>query len=156
MTPRKLIEVFRGYKNRLAVSPEKLPDEQYDAYYGHDIRPKEAHSHLVWMCDQAIDFVAEGRIEKAMRWLGFIQGVFWVLSLKTLNELRDDSKPAVDAESIREVEDERILKKVLEAFPEVCPASMSLKDVKKLSIEAKGRWTGSEPNVQNLKKNKKP
>lgn len=100
MTPSKLVKVFSNYKKRLVVPPAKLSDEQYDWRYLDGISSGDTHRHLVWMCDQAIGFVAEGRIEKAMRWLGFIQGALWCMGVKTLNALRDDSKP--DGEGIEQ------------------------------------------------------
>jgi len=73
------------------------------------------------MCVEADKFVKEGRIEKAMRWLGFIQGCLYCLTVKTLNELRDDSKPATGMDSIREAEDNRCLDALDEAAVKAAP-----------------------------------
>ncbi len=35
----------------------------------------ERLSHLLWMCEEVTALVAERRIEKSMRWLGFIYPV---------------------------------------------------------------------------------
>jgi len=50
-------------------------------------------NHLYWMCDQVAVFISENRIEKAMRWLGFIQGAFWVLGVRTVEEMKKDNMP---------------------------------------------------------------
>jgi hypothetical protein len=92
MTPEKLVSVLSGYRRLWRCPAKKLEGEQYDLPYVQNINPFDVQLHLAWMCEQAADFVAEGRIEKAMRWLGFIQGVLWMMGLKTLNQLRDDSK----------------------------------------------------------------
>lgn len=89
MTDEKLIELFSKYK-------QTKPPKQYDNYddtdrcYSNFFFP--SLQHITWMCDQAICFVQHGKREKAMRWLDFIQGVIWTHGLRSLNELRDDSR----------------------------------------------------------------
>lgn len=102
MTPEKVVSVLSQYRRRLATTPMRLSQEQFDSYchWRHGVPHRDVLCHLAWMCEQAIDFVAEGRMEKAMRWLGFIQGVLWALGIKTLNELRDDSKPDEQEEEL--------------------------------------------------------
>lgn len=50
-------------------------------------------AHYKFMCDKAQRFVDDGRIEKAMRWLGFLQGALWRCGRFTLNELKKHSRP---------------------------------------------------------------
>lgn len=50
-------------------------------------------SHLLWMCEEAQNFINQGRKEKAMRWLGFVQGVFCVQNLFSIEELGRHSMP---------------------------------------------------------------
>jgi hypothetical protein len=45
------------------------------------------------MLPKAIRFVEEGRRDKAMRWLGFIQGVLWVQRIYTIDELKLHNAP---------------------------------------------------------------
>lgn len=35
----------------------------------------------------------EGRIEKAFRWLGFVQGCLWATGQYTLDELKNHNRP---------------------------------------------------------------
>lgn len=49
--------------------------------------------HLLWMCQTIPLFLQEGRREKAMRWLGFLQGVCWVERIRTIEELKRDNMP---------------------------------------------------------------
>ena len=49
-------------------------------------------SHLKKMCLKAIGLIEAGETEKAMRWLGFIQGAMWHMQLKTIKELRSDNR----------------------------------------------------------------
>ena len=51
--------------------------------------------HVRQMIPQVREFVRQGRMEKAMRWLGFIQGVFWIIGMYTIQEMKDHNKPDV-------------------------------------------------------------
>lgn len=53
-------------------------------------------NHLAWMCGEAPGFV-EGepspeRREKAMRWLGFVQGQLAAFDLMTVEEMKEDNR----------------------------------------------------------------
>jgi hypothetical protein len=50
--------------------------------------------HLCWMCLQIPAFLESNRIEKAMRWLGFIQGSMWVMGIRTVEEMKRDNMPS--------------------------------------------------------------
>jgi hypothetical protein len=44
------------------------------------------------MFPKMVQFVSEDKIEKAMRWLGFVQGVLWVCGVYTLEQLKADNR----------------------------------------------------------------
>ncbi len=48
--------------------------------------------HLRWMCREVVLLVEAGRIEKAHRWLGFLQGAFWVKGIFNIEQLKDDNR----------------------------------------------------------------
>ncbi len=48
---------------------------------------------MLWMCDEAVTFIADGKIDKAMRWLGFIQGALWVMGVSTIEESKRANMP---------------------------------------------------------------
>lgn len=49
--------------------------------------------HLAYMCDNATEIlIPSGKTDKAMRWLGFIQGVLVSRKLFTLEEVRGHSR----------------------------------------------------------------
>lgn len=52
--------------------------------------------HCHGMLDKMVVFVEQGRLEKAFRWLGFIQGVLWASSVFRLQELKDHNAPIAD------------------------------------------------------------
>lgn len=49
--------------------------------------------HMKWMVEEATRLVREGHREKAMRWLGFIQGGLWVMGLSSIEESRQANMP---------------------------------------------------------------
>lgn len=58
-------------------------------------------SHLLWMTRNGLVLIEEKRREKAMRWLGFIQGALWQLDLADIETLKGMNKPD-DAEYDKE------------------------------------------------------
>lgn len=55
--------------------------------------------HVAYMCGESIRFVDEDRVPKAMRWLGFIQGVLWMSHLFSIDQLKDHSRPTPEEEA---------------------------------------------------------
>ena len=53
----------------------------------------EALEHARWMLGEISRFVQIGKIEKACRWLGFVQGIFWVTGIRLIKQMRDDNRP---------------------------------------------------------------
>jgi hypothetical protein len=49
-------------------------------------------NHVKWMLEQIPMFIEENKIDKANRWLGFVQGVFWVRNFYNIGEMRDDNR----------------------------------------------------------------
>ena len=87
MTPEKLIELFKFYDQDLIKRGISIANQSKLA-----ISRYSNLEHLRYMCDRAQDFVEEGRIEKAMR---FIQGVLFTESIFTLKELKNQSRPNI-------------------------------------------------------------
>jgi hypothetical protein len=55
--------------------------------------PKK-YAHVWWMITTLRDFIHEGRMEKAFRWLGFIQGVLWACGMYSVEDLAGHNKPS--------------------------------------------------------------
>lgn len=72
--------------------------EVLDKYYsilGAHIPERGAHCrlcHCKGMIDEISTWDAD-RMDKAFRWLGFIQGVFWCEKVYTLDEMKGHNKP---------------------------------------------------------------
>lgn len=73
MTNEKLAETLKIY-------------EHAGGDWGSDAR------YCTTMVPRALEFIEEGEIDKAHRWLGFIQGVMWVEKIYTLEELKEHSR----------------------------------------------------------------
>lgn len=64
--------------------------------YLNGVEPKQHHQgltrqHLRWMCEQ----IATLSEAKAMRWLGYVQGVLVAWGVATLTEMKELSRDAV-------------------------------------------------------------
>lgn len=99
MTPARVKEIATKYETLLlkgGSKPERLKDEvPVPGSPARYISTEERLNHLLWMCS-ALKEIAEqeGRIEKAMRWLGFIQGALWSADIVTIEDLKHDNMPA--------------------------------------------------------------
>jgi hypothetical protein len=93
MTPEKLKKILAEYAALLHPG-ERMPESGYPVRaFLEGWRRTLVEGHLHWMCQEAQAFPEKNKVEKAMRWLGFVQGVLWCLGDKSLDDLRDDSKP---------------------------------------------------------------
>ncbi len=83
MTDKDVINVMRVYlalPEIAAVSPRR------------DAENAAARAeHIHWMCLETIELVRQGRIEKAMRWLGFVQGVLWWAGIRSVEQMKQDN-----------------------------------------------------------------
>ena len=88
MTTEKLREAF--------LACEALVAEQgvSTAVRNADAEDREGRlSHLLWLAQNGLLLVEEGRREKAMRWLGFLQGAVWAFKLANIDNLKGMNRP---------------------------------------------------------------
>lgn len=88
MTSAHLKSVFEKY---LAQWGAHYPPQRQDTT---DLDPRNKEKvllHTMWMCKQGTAFVDEGDVEKAMRWLGFVQGMLFYTGHYTIDEMRAHS-----------------------------------------------------------------
>lgn len=92
MTVEKLVTLFKYYDWWLESVCSVAAKRHEDPTHWVDIR-----QHLRWMCQTALDeLIPQSRIEKAMRWLGFIQGMMCALRMAPLPNLKEHSMPETD------------------------------------------------------------
>lgn len=98
MTKEKIREVLDIYRKQFSKLDFIKKDE-----YGHSdtvfvgLQPYSSHkvtSHAFSMIDKIEEFLNEDRIEKAFRWLGFIQGCLWATGWYTIEELKNHNRPS--------------------------------------------------------------
>ncbi len=89
MTGDQIVAATDRYDREL--EKEEIPIAEHP----HDIvcmMRRAALAHLRTMFPKMVQFVSEDKIEKAMRWLGFVQGVLWVCGVYTLEQLKADNR----------------------------------------------------------------
>ena len=65
----------------------------YEAYVKTDFNETKESRHLIEMTIKAREFYDAGRVEKAMRWLGFLQGAFYAWREFSIDELKAHVMP---------------------------------------------------------------
>lgn len=92
MTDEKLLQVIDELEKLAPTAPWGYGLDQPDASHGE---------HVLSMFPRLRVLVAEGRREKAMRWIGFIQGALWAwgeADLETLKRMNMADGVEYDAE----------------------------------------------------------
>lgn len=87
----KMREVVQQYRILLGNIPPLAGP------YDRPPTPRKAIAHCAGMLEKVEAFINEGTPEawdKANRWLGFLQGVFWTQGTYTLDQMRDHNRPA--------------------------------------------------------------
>lgn len=90
MTSAQILQVVRLYQQRLQeegfeAARYKWPDMRHQSRRG-------ALNHVLHMCNEVKKFVKAEELEKAFRWLGFMQGVLWVCGMYSIDEMRGHNK----------------------------------------------------------------
>lgn len=90
---KDLFQLYYDYWDRSwpGLLPEQLPIYLVAEKAG-DLQSHERIKHFKFMCIAGQKFVDGGEIEKAMRWLGFMQGVLWRSDHFTLDQLKEQSR----------------------------------------------------------------
>lgn len=91
MTPERVLEVAALYEKRFrdhGVLPLCCRDPDADSLDG----PTRNIRHVAWMLGEIKGQIAANEIEKAMRWLGFVQGVLWTYGWYALDEMREQNR----------------------------------------------------------------
>jgi hypothetical protein len=99
MTKDKLKEIFRKYYEYWDTYWPEVSAAQLPAYLRGepmgDLLPSQRAGHYKFICLHG-QLLADTDVEKAMRWLGFMQGVLWHAEIFSLEEIMDQSRGAVN------------------------------------------------------------
>lgn len=96
MTKDQILTAVRKYDGWLSAYPAERcgPGETILASLVRvrlDDAVPRALGHTRWMCHEVEGFL-DSNLEKANRWLGFIQGVLWFSGYATIDQLKDDNR----------------------------------------------------------------
>lgn len=81
-----MIEVLNIYENHLKGNNlRRMSDNDWP-------NRKDCYSHILYMIPEIKKFIDENKLDKASRWLGFIQGSLWTNGDFVLSELKDHNR----------------------------------------------------------------
>mgnify|MGYP003395309543 FL=1 len=64
----------------------------YEEYLHNHGRQGIIENHCKYILEQILTFIKQNNTEKAMRWLGFVQGCLWTCHYFTIDELRGHNR----------------------------------------------------------------
>ena len=74
---------------------QPVPYPNVDARLGGSVyrgAKYDALNEAYWMCEEARKLVRQGRWSKALRWIGFIQGLVWMCGLCSISEIKTHNR----------------------------------------------------------------
>lgn len=95
MTTEKCSEVLDRYERKL---DELLLDREHARKKGW--LWLDNMNHLATMPPRMRGFLSEGRTDKFMRWLGFMQGAFWVMGTYSIEDMKNHNRPDEERDCI--------------------------------------------------------
>lgn len=91
MTSEKILEVARTYQEFFERNSIKKVDYPHDEIL-QSLNVGLEHCH--GMIEKIVEFIHQGRREKAMRWVCFIQGYLWSQGIYTLTDFMNHNRPS--------------------------------------------------------------
>jgi len=87
---REIISLYRSYFEKRGIAKKEFSNLQYQYYIVGDDLLAQCH----WMLGKMEEFTNQGQsgLEKAFRWLGFIQGCLASQQCFTIKQLREQSR----------------------------------------------------------------
>lgn len=92
MDLEKVREILTVYEAELKEKGHKAVRAD-DELFASLLHTSVIGNHLLWMCEQVDKTYSD---TKAMRWLGFIQGVLWILGRKSIKQMKEENRPEGD------------------------------------------------------------
>lgn len=69
--------------------------QSYETTLSGELSPGDILQHLAFVCEETPRLMAAGRVDKAMRWLGWLQGAVWGLGSESLHAAKRKNMPDV-------------------------------------------------------------
>lgn len=90
MSDEKITQVLDLYEDK---AQQVLANELEEARFRSGTFELQAAHKVLDMIPKSREFLKEGRREKLMRWLGFMQGAWWAAGVYTVDELKEHNMP---------------------------------------------------------------
>lgn len=88
-----MLDFYCKTLTELGYRSEPYPDVDARIGIGRFETPKFATlNHALWMCNQTRDFLRQGRLAKAYRWIGTIQGILLMNGVFSITELKGHNR----------------------------------------------------------------
>lgn len=91
MTDEQVRQVVTAYRARLEREGYQPIQIDFDRTTSSFPRSRQLE-HVSWMCGEILAALQAGEREKAMRWLGFTQGVLWAQGVYAVSEMREQNR----------------------------------------------------------------
>jgi hypothetical protein len=91
MTDEQVKRVVTAYQERLTREGYQPVQIDFDRTTASFPRSRQLE-HVAWMCGEILRALDAGERERAMRWLGFTQGVLWAQGVYAVNEMREQNR----------------------------------------------------------------
>lgn len=89
----RMLEFYCKTLTELGYSAKPYPDlEERIGSRKYSTPRFETLCHALWMCEQCRVFLRGGRLAKAYRWLGTIQGILLMNGIFSIMELKDQNR----------------------------------------------------------------
>jgi len=90
MTREQILHLCKSYIQYL---------DKYETLQNNDaVSSYDKICHCKWMLTQIPPFLNDYEDEKVMRWLGFVQGVFWSQNMFGINDMRNHNRDEKEKE----------------------------------------------------------
>lgn len=92
MTNEKVLQVINYYQRYLlGRGYHAIRSDLYKL-----MTASQARNHILWMIPEMREFISAGRMEKAFRWLGCVQGMLMMCGDFTFNDVKNHSRGDID------------------------------------------------------------
>jgi hypothetical protein len=91
VTDAQVKQVVKAYQDRLEREGYRPAQIAFDRTTASFPRSRQLE-HTAWMCLEIQRALDAGDRERAMRWLGFTQGVLWAHGIYAVDELREQNR----------------------------------------------------------------
>lgn len=90
MKSQQIIDLMDSYELKLGMPAVELIG-QNQKYY--ELSSLDVLKNAQYMAGRIKQLTGSGDLEKANRWLGFLQGIMWTQNIYTINEMRNQNRP---------------------------------------------------------------